>query len=142
VDRVQGRVRAGPLLADDHAVAAGQPDHDLDLVAQVHLGDDLSRGRVGPPISCAGRGDYALGPDANAQARALGRLATAAHHNPRANIDGEPAVSRLGHLTDEEVHVADEVSHERCQGPVIDRARLVELLDHAVRHDGYPIGHG
>ena len=54
-----------------------------------------------------------------------------ADHDARARVDGEPAVGRLGDVAVEEVHVADEVGHERRQRPVVDGARLVELLDHA-----------
>jgi hypothetical protein len=50
----------------------------------------------------------------------------AAHDDPCADVDGEAAVGRLGDLPGQEVHVPDEVGHERRQRPVVDRARLVE----------------
>src|SRR5215813_1973623 len=68
--------------------------------------------------------------------------AAAAHDQPRARVDGETAVGRLDDLPGQEVHVPDEVGHERREGPVVDRARLIELLDHAVGHDRDPVGHG
>jgi hypothetical protein len=93
-------------------------------------------------VGGAGRGHDALGPDADPHARAPGRPPAAAHDDPRAGIDGEGTIGRLGDLPGQEVHVPDEVGHERRQRPVVDRARLVELLDHAVGHDRDPVGHG
>src|SRR5215831_2453697 len=87
VDRVKRGVGAGALLTHQDAAAAGQLRHDLDLIAQVHLGDHLGRGRVGGSARDAGRGDDALGAKTDAHARALGRVATAAHDDARAGID-------------------------------------------------------
>src|ERR1700757_4231600 len=89
-----------------------------------------------------GHSHDALGPDADAHAGALDRPAAAPHHDPRAHVHGVSAVSRLHHVAGQEVHVPDEVSHERRERPVVDRARLVELLDDAVGHDRHPVGHG
>ena len=120
-----------------------QLGHDLDLVAEVHLGDDLGGGRVG----CSRR---RLRPTATMRSGRIPtrtRVPRAALPRPRttiarAGVNGETAVGRLDDLAGQEVHVPDEVSHERRQRPVVDRARLVDLLDHAVGHDRDPVRHG
>jgi len=80
----------------------------------------------------AGRRHQAFGADADADACSPDRVAAAAYHDARADRHGEAVVGDLSHVADEEVHVPDEVRDERCQRPVVDDARFIELLDQAV----------
>ena len=86
---------------------------------------------------------------ARAASRAGGRGAAArpqrgaptADDDRGAGVRRVHAVRRLDHDRLEEVHVADEVGDEGRRRPVVDRERLVELLDAAVRHHGDAVGH-
>src|SRR5215831_16843099 len=70
VDRVKRGVGTGALFTHHDVAAAGEHGHDLDLVAQVHLGDHLGGGSVGGSAGDAGCGHDALGAQAHAHAGA------------------------------------------------------------------------
>jgi hypothetical protein len=60
---------------------------------------------------------------------------------PGAGVEIELAVVRLRDPAVQEVHLADEVGHERRHRPIVDRGRGVQLLDDAVGHHRDAIGH-
>ena len=122
----------GALLAHDDARPVGERGDDLDLVAEVHLGDDLGRAALlaVPSGSAAGAAAIRSGRmpirTRSCRARRWPRPRTT---TPEPASTAKPPSAASTHVAVEEVHVADEVGHERRQRPVVDRARLVELLD-------------
>ena len=97
------------------------------------VGGAVAAGRGGRPCARGGCRSRTRSPRSAA--------AAPADDDARARVDGEAAVGGLDDVAVDEVHVADEVGHEGRQRPVVDRARLVELLDQPVRHDRHPVRH-
>ena len=83
MDGVERGVGADTLLADDDLAAVGQRGHNLNLVTQVHLGDDRAAGGVRGSSRVARRRHQSFGADADADARSPDRVAATAHRAPQ-----------------------------------------------------------